>query len=129
MKRLLTVVALFSLLLTSCSDDSMEGMNTLHENTKNACTAENPMELEWMQGLKQELHCGEFSCKVSIFKSEYDGETVFYIAMTDPLCNGVLMVDLYNCSGDKVKELTREESRDFVFNHENESEEIFSCNG
>jgi hypothetical protein len=75
------------------------------------------------------LNCGEYACKVSILKSQYEGETVFYTLTNDSLCNSVGVRDLYNCFGKKVKEFTVEESRQFSNIPNREVKVIFSCNG
>lgn len=124
MKQFITLALLISVLLVSCSEQEED----LQLNLQNACTAENPLELEWMQDLVAELECGKYSCRVSILKSNYNGESVFYVQMTDPLCNGVNEIDLYNCVGEKIEEFTLEESGEFIDDHWNEAEEIFSCN-
>ena len=109
--------------LVSCSDQDDEAIDL-----QSACTAEDPLEPEWMQVLIAELECGKYSCRVSVLTTTYEGETVFYTQMTDPLCNGVNQVDLYNCVGEKIEEFTIEESGEFINNHGNEAEEIFFCN-
>ncbi|MDT0685972.1 hypothetical protein [Autumnicola psychrophila] len=116
-------------IVTSCDyeDEAMDDINVQAE-LQNACTVENPLELEWMQELIDKLHCGNYACKVAILKSQYAGETVLYIQMVDPLCFGFEKIDLYSCNGEKVKEFTLEESREFVNSLEREAEEVFSCN-
>ena len=115
-------------LLFSCTEDGNEVIANSQIELENACTAEDPLAIGWMQDLKEELHCGEFSCEVSIIKSEYEGETVFYIQMTDPLCFGFDEITLYSCTGKKVESFTIEESREFVNSSGREIEEIFICN-
>ncbi|MDX1720663.1 MAG: hypothetical protein R3353_10900 [Salegentibacter mishustinae] len=125
-------VLLFSLffpLIFSCTKKENEIIADSQLQVQNACTAEKPLDLEWMQDLITELNCGEYACKVAILKSEYEGETVFYTLVNDPRCNSVGVRHLYNCFGKKVKEFTDEESRAFSNNVEREVEEIFSCNG
>ncbi|MDT0645958.1 hypothetical protein RM545_04590 [Zunongwangia sp. F260] len=129
MKNVLACLLFVSGIVTSCDyeDEAMDEINAQAE-LQNACTAENPLELEWMQELIAELHCGNYACKVAILKSEYAGETVFYIQMVDPLCFGFEKIDLYDCVGEKVKEFTLEESREFVNSPDHEAEQIFSRN-
>ena len=125
-------VLLFSLLFTlifSCTKEENGVIANSEFETENACTAGEPLELNWIQDLKEELNCGEYACEVSILKSEYESETVFYVQMTDPLCYGFSEIDLYNCNGEIIKEFTKEESSSFVNNEEHEFEKIFSCNG
>ena len=128
MRRSLLFVLLVTLLF-SCTEDGNEVIANSQIELENACTAEDPLAIGWMQDLKEELHCGEFSCEVSIIKSEYEGETVFYIQMTDPLCFGFDEITLYSCTGKKVESFTIEESREFVNSPGREIEKIFICNG
>lgn len=118
---------LIAFAISGCHQDDDVTVNSQLE-LQNACTAENPLELEWMQDLVEELECGKYSCKVSILKNTYNGEPVFYIQMTDPLCNGVNEIDLYNCVGEKIEEFNIEESGEFINKYGNEADEIFSCN-
>ncbi|WP_373056091.1 hypothetical protein [Zunongwangia sp. H14] len=129
MKKINVLILIISIIMVSCSNDDQETAADVQVKTQNACTAENPLTLDWMQDLIGELNCGEYACKIAILKSEYNSETVFYIQMTDPVCFGFDEIDLYNCIGEKVKEFNLEESREFVNNPAHEPEEIFSCNG
>ena len=129
MKKLILLTLFFSATIISCTNNDDEVIADSQLQVQNACTAEKPLDLEWMQDLITELNCGEYACKVAILKSEYEGETVFYTLVNDPRCNSVGVRHLYNCFGKKVKEFTDEESRAFSNNVEREVEEIFSCNG
>ena len=129
MKKFILLILFFSATIISCTNNDDEVIADSQLEVQNACTAENPLDLEWMQDLITELNCGEYACKVAILKSEYEGETVFYTLVNDPRCNSVGVRHLYNCFGKKVKEFTDEESRAFSNNVEREVEEIFSCNG
>ncbi|WP_282018368.1 hypothetical protein [Salegentibacter mishustinae] len=129
MKKLILLTLFFSATIISCTNNDDEVIADSQLEVQNACTAEKPLDLEWMQDLIIELNCGEYACKVAILKSEYEGETVFYTLVNDPRCNSVGVRHLYNCFGKKVKEFTDEESRAFSNNVEREVEEIFSCNG
>ncbi len=77
MKKLLTLVLL--LFLFGCSKE---------DRYKNSCNAETPFEMEWFSEWISDLQ--NCACTVSVFQAEYDGETVFWQMMTDPLCNGVI---------------------------------------
>ncbi len=129
MKKFILLTLFFSATIISCTNNDDEVIADSQLQVQNACTAEKPLDLEWMQDLITELNCGEYACKVAILKSEYEGETVFYTLVNDPRCNSVGVRRLYNCFGKKVKEFTDEESRAFSNNVEREVEEIFSCNG
>ena len=129
MKKFILFALFFSVTIISCTNNDDEVIADSKLEVQNACTAEKPLDLEWMQDLITELNCGEYACKVAILKSEYEGETVFYTLVNDPRCNSVGVRHLYNCFGKRVKEFTDEESRAFSNNVEREVEEIFSCNG
>ena len=129
MRKFILLTLFFSATIISCTTNNDEVNADAQLDIQNACTAENPLELEWMQDLITELNCGEYACKVAILKSEYESETVFYIQMTDPVCLGFDEITLYNCTGKKVESFSIEESREFVNSPGREVEEIFSCNG
>lgn len=128
MRKFRVFVLFITVLILSCSIEEEEVIANSEAELNNACTAENPLELEWMQDLIAEMECGKYSCKVSILKSTYEGKQVYYIQMTDPLCIGFDEIVLYDCYGEEVKEFTMEESRNFVNAPDRETEEIFSCN-
>jgi len=128
MRKFILLTLFFSATIISCTTNNDEVIADAQLDIQNACTAENPLELEWMQDLITELNCGEYACKVAILKSEYESETVFYIQMTDPVCLGFDEITLYNCTGKKVESFSIEESREFVNSPGREVEEIFSCN-
>ncbi len=48
-------------------------------------------------------HC---SCETSIIKGTYYNETVIFIALTDPLCDGIDRPTLYCCDGTAIKTFT-----------------------
>lgn len=55
----------------------------------------------WLTTLKNSItNC---SCKTSILKGTYKAsQTVYFILINDPLCNGGGTVNLFNCSGDII---------------------------
>jgi hypothetical protein len=57
-------------------------------------------------------------CEISIIQAAYQHQTVFYTAVTDPLCNGVNTPTLLNCEGEIVKTFTLSETdqKDFYEN-------------
>ena len=128
MKKFILLTLFFSATIISCTNNDDEVIADSQLQVQNACTAEKPLDLEWMQDLITELNCGEYACKVAILKSVYESETVFYIQMTDPVCLGFDEITLYNCTGKKVESFSIEESREFVNSPGREVEEIFSCN-
>jgi hypothetical protein len=80
-------------LLFGCDENEYEATN--------ACVSEDPMSVEWVQELKKSLtNC---VCETSIIKGKYLDETVFYVAVTDPVCNSVFAPTLYDCSGTIIK--------------------------
>ncbi|MDT0688157.1 hypothetical protein RM549_00045 [Salegentibacter sp. F188] len=129
MKKVLACLLFVSGMVTSCDYEGEEvDQINVQAELQNACSAEDPLEMDWVQELISGLNCGDYACEVAILKSQYEGETVFYIQMIDPLCYGFEKIDLYDCSGEKIKEFTLEESREFVNHPEHEAESIFSCN-
>jgi hypothetical protein len=89
MKHIL-VISVFLVLLFSCEKDL------------NTCDSENPLEeIAWLSDLKASItNC---TCEVSIFQAKYNKGTVFYVAITDPVCNSIFNADLRDCSGNIVK--------------------------
>ncbi len=87
MRKFILLTLFFSATIISCSNNNDEVIADSQLEVQNACTAAEPLALDWIQDLKEELNCGEYACEVSILKSEYEGETVFYVLVTDPLCN------------------------------------------
>lgn len=74
-----------------------------NKDTIPECNVENPIEkLAWLKDVKDSFtNC---TCQISIFQGKYKEQTVFYVMMNDPLCNGVFHVVLWDCNGDFVKE-------------------------
>lgn len=93
-------VFIMSIILTlgtvRCSDDQVE---------TNACASSDPIgDVPWIAELKKSMtNC---ACEISLIKGTYQGQTVFFIALTDPLCNGIDTPTLYNCEGKKVREFS-----------------------
>jgi hypothetical protein len=77
--------------------------NNKDKNTIPDCKTDNPIEeLDWLKDIK-----GSYSnctCQISILQGKYKEKTVFYEMMTDPVCDGVFNVTLWDCNGDVVKE-------------------------
>jgi len=91
------VFLLFAIVIISCQDDR-EAQNTV-------CTdIESIEQTPWLVELKNSItNC---SCEVSIIKGEYERQTVFFVALTDPLCNGINSPSLFNCEGKVVRSFT-----------------------
>jgi hypothetical protein len=89
MKKLSFIIGLFVLLL-SC------------EKKDNSCNCKDPLaDLAWLEELKSSLtNC---TCEMSILQATYNNQTVYYQAMTDPLCDGIYPVVLLDCNGTTVK--------------------------
>lgn len=64
-----------------------------------ACECENPLEeIIWLREMKNSL--SECDLETSIIQGYYNGHTVFYIYITDPLFDGIQIPILYNCAGE-----------------------------
>jgi hypothetical protein len=89
MKTLIIIIGLLVLLL-GC------------EKSVKTCNFIDPLkDLPWLQELKTSFtNC---SCEMSIIQATYNKQTVFYSAMTDPICNGIYPIVLRDCTGDIVK--------------------------
>lgn len=104
MKFKILFMILFVALL-SCSKDDNDS------NTQNACEADNPLEVEWIIEIKNSMQ--NCFCEISIIQGTYEGQTVFFIALTDPLCDGIDVPTLYNCEGVAVKTYTMDDYLEF----------------
>ncbi|MDR5590631.1 hypothetical protein [Christiangramia sp. SM2212] len=127
---------MFSLTILSCSDDVVDNENSIEKSLEgetvnsefNAECDTNFSESDWYNDLIESLECGESNCEVSILKSTYEEEIVFYIEMTDPLCNYQVKYTFYDCEGEFVAELSNEESVEY-HNTDREVETLFTCEG
>lgn len=88
--KTLSFILLFLVFLLSC------------EKKDNACDCNDPLtDLAWLKELKTSLtNC---TCEMSIIQATYNKQTVFYQAMTDPLCDGIYPIVLHDCNGATVK--------------------------
>ena len=90
MKRLLVFILI--IFLTGCEKE---------DETGNVCNPENPFQMEWFSEWIEELQ--QCACTISIFQAEYDGGTVFWQLMTDPLCQAVVHeIRVYSCTGSEL---------------------------
>jgi hypothetical protein len=82
--------------------------------TENACNTDNPLEnIDWLKAMKDSLtNC---SCQISIVQGTYRNHPVFYLALTDPLCDGILIPTLLDCNGKVVKQYTEADINDFYY--------------
>ena len=71
----------------------------------NACTTTESIDkVPWIADLKKSMtNC---TCEFSLVKGTYKGETVFFIILTDPRCDGIDTPTLYNCNGQAIKSFT-----------------------
>ena len=84
------------MVLASCSDDDDTNFTGGLNET-------------WFTNYKAELNsnCGT---EVSIFRGDYQIQTVYYELITDGRVNFQTMITFYNCNGNVVAELTVKES-------------------
>ena len=94
MRKTFYCIFICGLILISCEKS---------ENSIPECNVVNPLEeLDWLKDVKNSLtNC---TCQISILQGKYREKTVFYIMNTDPVCNSVFHVVLWDCNGDVVKE-------------------------
>jgi hypothetical protein len=116
MKRLILVVLV--ILTISCKEKDVE---------PNACGQTVSIDdIPWLAALKNDME--NCSCIQSIITAKYESQTVFYVAVTDPLCDVKFEVTLYNCKGKKVKSFkdTPDEKNEF-YNEVSERSVLYSC--
>ena len=95
------LIALLSITLLSCKKE-----------TQNACKCNNPIEnVSWMKELKGSMT--QCACEMSIIQGTYNQQTVFFIAGTDPLCNGIDTPVLFDCNGNIVRSFNTCDYLDF----------------
>ncbi len=117
MMKIILFVFAYYVLLVNCSKDE--------KTSANDCNTDNPMEeFGWLKEMKDTLtNC---TCQLSIVQGTYLNQTVFYLAITDPVCNGISIPTLYNCNGKAVKKYSTDDFRDF--NHQVTFDSIlYSC--
>lgn len=91
MKYCFLLVAL--LLAVSCDDNDDHGKK---------CTFDDSIDsYPWIMELKNSMtNC---TCEISIIQGTYRQQTVVFMALTDPLCNGIDTPILYDCDGRPIK--------------------------
>ena len=96
MKKIILFFALSLLILNGCHYDKM---------AKTECNSDNPVEdFAWLKAMKNTMtNC---SCEISIIQGTYNNQTVFFMAGTDPLCNGINMPTIFDCEGKVVRIFT-----------------------
>jgi hypothetical protein len=111
MKRL-SIIFVFLVLLLSC------------EKNDNTCNCNDPItDLAWLKELKNSFtNC---FCEMSIIQATYNNQTVFYVAMTDPLCDGIQNIELLDCKGDSIK--TYEPGDQAAYNEITNRKVLYRC--
>ena len=96
-KKLQLFAIIFTIFcISGCSDDDVKSKAL-------TCNPGEPFqEFSWLQDLKDSME--SCSCEQSIIKGVYMGNTVYFLIMTDELCNWEFRTDLYNCHGQIIKE-------------------------
>lgn len=120
MKNLYLIVALLFTGVACQDDDPATG----EENSCGGRVALTDMPV--VKDLRESIdNC---SCTTSIFSAYYDEQPVFYIAVTDPLCDAVFAPALYNCQGEVVRQFenTLEQHEEF-YNLVTDRNIIYSC--
>lgn len=100
------------------------GCTKTHEGVTNACGQIDPLSIEWVNQLKKSITNCE--CYTSILKAKYKGEIVFFIGVTDGLCNSLDLPTLYNCEGKEIKRFQNGDEKE-VMNDVVNRERIFTC--
>jgi hypothetical protein len=116
MRKIFSCIFICGFILFSCEKS---------ENSIPACSFQNPLEeLDWLKEVKNSLT--SCTCQISILQGKYKGKTVFYIMNTDPVCNSVFHVVLWDCNGNVVKEY--KPGQNDVFSSEVELvDNIYTC--
>jgi hypothetical protein len=75
------------------------------EKNDNTCNCNDPInDLAWLKDVKNSFtNC---TCEMSVIQATFNKQTVFYTAMTDPLCDGVGVYIIFDCKGDSIKSYT-----------------------
>ena len=117
MRKFFYYILVCALFLISCEKS---------ENSIPECKVENPMEeLSWLKDVKNSItNC---TCQISILQGKFREKTVFYVMNTDPLCNSVFHVVLWDCNGDIVKEY-KPGQFDTYSKEVKSIENIYTCN-
>ena len=104
MKRLYAAL-LVLFFIASCSKEDETKIKT--------CDFSDPIEeLQWLKEIRNTMtNC---SCELSILLATYNNQTVFYVAMTDPLCNGVQTTTLLDCEGKVIEVIQSEKYQAFL---------------
>ena len=110
---------MISVVLLSCDKDEND------IDTQNACNSDNPIEdISWIIEIKNSLT--DCSCEISIIQGTYNGQTVFFTALTDPLCDGIDTPTLFDCNGNAIRTFTMDDYQDF-YNNVSRDKVLYRC--
>lgn len=113
MNRIIFFLTIVGFLLSCQKDKSLN--NTLSDPLN---------ELEWLKDVKESLN--NCSCQISILQGTYQNQTVFFILMNDPLCNGAQNIILMNNEGNVVKEYHNDEINEY-YNEVEITKTLYVC--
>ncbi|WP_417886985.1 hypothetical protein [Zunongwangia sp.] len=102
------------LLFFACSSD---------DDNSNTCNG--TIDPQFFAELKESIT--SCSCETSILKGTYNNETVYYKAITDPLCYTQTHYFFYDCKGNLIKELSNEESNEYDQENNRTNEILYTC--
>lgn len=110
MRKFLLILSLSA--LVACSDDDLQSCNISDK--------------AWFDQFKNELD-DNCSIETSIFEGSYEGQVVYYTLVTDPKVNFQAMLDLYDCDGNFIADLSAEESNSYLDSRRGSDKLIFTC--
>ncbi len=94
----------------SCKEDQDK---TTDMKPDTICEVNNPLtQLNWLALLKEQLD-GNCVCEQSIFQAKYQNQVVFYSEITDPVCDYIFNVSIFNCQGQVVKNYDYDQFEEF----------------
>jgi len=116
MNKIILFFAVSLLILNSCSYDKLP---------KTECISDNPIEdFAWLKVIKSTMtNC---SCEISIIQGTYNNQTVFFVALTDMLCDGISIPTLYDCEGKVVRVFNSTDYREFN-DHVTHDKVLYRC--
>ena len=103
MKPLLSILILMTLTI-SCKHESVV--------SNNACTAADPLMVPWVKTLTATMD--KSVCTESLFQATYNGQTVYYTAITDIYCDYIPGETLLGCEGETVKRYNSSQQQAFA---------------
>jgi len=104
MKTLLLLFITFSIVI-SCNKDNQQTQSGGYDPFAEASL---------VKEMKKSLtNC---QCEISIIKGTYNSQLVYFIALTDPICDGINAPTLYDINGKVVRSFTMNDYHDFYNN-------------